>query len=72
VLTRALASTHANSCGFNEAEPTLGPWQCLGTADSHLREGALVSKAGCPALSCSAGGQTIGNSDKGGVLCCRD
>lgn len=71
-LNRVLASTQANSCGFNEAEPNLGPWQCNGGSDSHLMEGSLVTKAGCPGSSCSYDGQPVGNSDKGGVLCCRD
>ncbi|MBS1152732.1 MAG: Type fimbrial biosis protein PilY1 [Myxococcaceae bacterium] len=71
-LTRALASVSANSCGFNEAEPTLGPWKCVGAADSHLHEGAIVTKIGCPGRSCSYDGQSVGSSDKGGVLCCRD
>ena len=71
-LTRALASVSANSCGFNEAEPNLGPWQCLGATDSHLHEGAIVTKKGCPGRSCSYDGQSVGNSDKGGVLCCSD
>ncbi|MBI4821004.1 MAG: hypothetical protein HY791_32390 [Deltaproteobacteria bacterium] len=71
-LTKALASTQANACGYNEAEPNLGPWQCLGGGDSHLRESELVTKAGCPNRSCSYDGQPVGSSDKGGVLCCRD
>ncbi|MBI5494732.1 MAG: hypothetical protein HY904_06855 [Deltaproteobacteria bacterium] len=71
-LTRALASTQANSCGYNEAEPNLGPWQCQGDATSHLHEGAIVTKKGCPNNSCSYSGNPVGNSDKGGVLCCRD
>jgi hypothetical protein len=71
-LDRVLASTQANTCGFNEAEPTHGPWMCLGGADSHLMEGSLVAKDGCPQTSCSYDGNPIGNSDKGGVLCCRD
>ena len=71
-LDRVLASTIANSCGFNEAEPNLGPWQCLGDATSHLNEGATVTKKGCPNDGCSYDGQPVGNSDKGGVLCCRD
>ncbi|MHB8876036.1 MAG: hypothetical protein ACYC8T_20290 [Myxococcaceae bacterium] len=71
-LTRALASMSSNSCGFNEAEPNLGPWQCVGAASSHLHEGAIVTKVGCPGLSCSYDGRSVGNSDKGGVLCCRD
>ena len=72
VLTRALASMNSNTCGFNEAEPNLGPWQCLGTSASHLHEGAIVTKVGCAGLSCSYDGRSVGNSDKGGVLCCRD
>jgi hypothetical protein len=71
-LTRALASEQAGSCGYNEAEPNLGPWQCIGGADSHLHEGALVTKKGCPNHSCSYDGAPIGSSDKGGVLCCQD
>ena len=72
VLTRALASTQAGTCGFNEAEPNLGPWQCLGPTGGDLHEGALVTKRGCPNTSCQYDGQPVGNSDKGGVLCCRD
>ncbi len=71
-LDRALASMHPDTCGFNEAEPNLGPWQCVGGTDSHLREGALVTKIGCPNQSCMYDGRPVGNSDKGGVLCCRD
>jgi hypothetical protein len=71
-LNRALASTQPNSCGYNEASPGLGPWECLGGADSHLHEGALVTKKGCPNTSCSYSGTPVGSSDKGGVLCCRD
>jgi hypothetical protein len=72
VLTRALASTRPGTCGFNEAEPTLGPWQCLGGVQGDLHEGALVTKQGCPNTSCSYSGAPVGNADKGGVLCCRD
>ena len=71
-LDRALASTRAGSCGYNEAEPSLGPWQCAGGAGADLHEGALVTKHGCPNRSCSYSGQPIGDADKGGVLCCRD
>ncbi|MBN2360562.1 MAG: hypothetical protein JXR83_13990 [Deltaproteobacteria bacterium] len=74
-LTRVLASMAAGSCGFNEAEPPLGPWMCTGGADSHLMEGALVTKNGCPPTRvprCEYEGNPIGNSDKGGVLCCKD
>lgn len=72
VLTRALASTQSGTCGFNEAEPNLGPWQCLGGAQGDLHEGAIVTKHGCPNDSCSYDGHAVGNADKGGVLCCRD
>ena len=72
VLTRALASTQAGRCGFNEAEPGLGPWQCLGGAQGDLHEGGIVTKQGCPNTSCSYDGRAVGNADKGGVLCCRD
>ncbi len=71
VLNRVLASMHADSCGFNEAEPNLGPWECVGGDDSHYHEGELVTKKGCPSWSCSYDGYAVGNSDKGGVLCCR-
>ena len=71
-LNRALASTQPQSCGYNEAEPQLGPYECKGGSDSHLHEGALVTKAGCPNDSCSYSGSPVGSSDKGGVLCCRD
>jgi hypothetical protein len=72
VLTRALASTHPGTCGFNEAEPNLGPWQCLGGTQGDLHEGGLVTKQGCPNTSCSYSGVPVGNADKGGVLCCAD
>jgi hypothetical protein len=71
-LDRVLASTQANKCGFNEAEPGLGPWECLGDATSHLHEGAVVTKKGCQGNSCSYDGYPVGPTDKGGVLCCRD
>ena len=71
-LTRALASTQPNSCGYNEAEPGHGPWQCLGGNQSHFEEGALVTKNGCPNNSCSYDGYSVGNQDRGGVLCCRN
>ncbi len=72
VLTRALASTQAGRCGYNEAEPNLGPWQCPGGAGSDLHEGANVTKAGCPNQSCTWNGAPTGNWDRGGVLCCKD
>lgn len=72
VLTRVLASTQPNRCGFNEAEPSNGPWLCQGGTDSHLHEGGIVSKVGCPGTSCSYDGNPISNARKGGVLCCRD
>lgn len=71
-LDRVLASTQANRCGFNEAEPPLGPWECRGGSDSHFHEGALVTKSGCAGASCSFDGRAVGVADKGGVLCCRD
>ncbi len=71
-LNRVLASMHAGTCGFNEAEPPLGPWMCQGGDDSHLHEGSLVRKNGCPSVSCSYDGNPVDNSDKGGVLCCID
>lgn len=71
-LNRVLASMHAGTCGFNEAEPPLGPWMCQGGDDSHLHEGSLVKKNGCSSVSCSYDGNPVDNSDKGGVLCCID
>lgn len=71
-LDRVLASMQANRCGFNEAEPTLGPWVCAGGTDSHLHESGVVTKSGCPGASCSYDGSPVDNPDKGGVLCCRD
>ncbi|MBI5510523.1 MAG: hypothetical protein HY903_17335 [Deltaproteobacteria bacterium] len=71
-LNRALASTTAGACGWNQAEPPLGPWQCQGGVDSHLHEAAIITTTGCPGQSCSWDSRSIGNSDKGGVLCCRD
>jgi hypothetical protein len=72
VLNRVLASMNAGSCGWNQAQPPLGPYVCVGGTDSHLKEGALVTKNGCPNASCEMGGVRFGSSDKGGVLCCRD
>ena len=72
VLNRVLASMQANSCGFNEAEPPLGPWVCRGDTESHLAEGTLVQKNGCPGGSCAYDGRSVANWDKGGVLCCAD
>jgi len=71
-LDRALASTQPDKCGFNEAEPPLGPWQCVGGAGSDLHEGKNVTKKGCPGRSCSYDGQAVGSADRGGVICCRD
>ena len=71
-LDRVLASTQPNSCGFNEAEPPLGPWQCLGSNDSHFHEGSLVTKSACANGDCTYDGQPVSTWDKGGVLCCRD
>ncbi len=72
VLDRVLASMNPDSCGFNEAEPNLGPWECVGGQNSHLAEGTLVTKMGCPWDSCQYDGFPVGNQDKGGVVCCRD
>ena len=69
-LDRVLASTQPNSCGFNEAEPNLGPWECLGTGKSDLNEGANVTKKACQGGSCQYDGAPISAADKGGVLCC--
>lgn len=71
-LNRAFGSSTPRWCGYNEAEPPYGPWQCMSTPDSHTHEGAVVTKFGCPAQSCSWNDQPVGNSDRGGVLCCRD
>ena len=70
-LDRVLASTQPDSCGFNEAVPPLGPWQCIGGPGSDLHEGATVTKKGCPNTSCSYDGHPVSDADKGGVLCCR-
>ena len=72
VLNKVIASMNAGSCGYNEAEPSHGPWECAGGDDSHYHEGELVTKKGCWGTSCSYDGNPVGNSDKGGVLCCRD
>jgi hypothetical protein len=71
-LDRALASTQPDTCGFNEAQPPLGPWECKGGAGSDLKEGQFITKKGCPNKSCQYDGQPVGSGDKGGVLCCRD
>jgi hypothetical protein len=72
VLNKVIASMNSGSCGYNEAEPSHGPWECFGGDDSHYHEGELVTKKGCWGSSCSYDGNPVGNSDKGGVLCCRD
>jgi hypothetical protein len=72
VLNKVIASMNPGSCGYNEAEPSHGPWECFGDDDSHYHEGELVTKKGCWGSSCSYDGNPVGNSDKGGVLCCRD
>jgi len=69
-LDRVLASMQPNSCGFNEAEPNLGPWECKGPGESDLNEGANVTKKACQGESCQYDGLPISPSDKGGVLCC--
>ena len=69
-LDRVMASTQPNSCGFNEAEPKLGPWECFGPGKSDLNEGANVTKKACQGNSCQYDGAPIGASDKGGVVCC--
>ena len=71
-LDRVLASTQPNACGFNEAEPPLGPWECNGGPGSDLLEGQTVTKDGCPGGSCQYDGYSVGSQDKGGVVCCRD
>ena len=71
-LDRALASTQPNTCGYNEAQPPHGPWECPGGPGSDLEEGGSVIKHGCPDTSCSYDGYPVGSSDKGGVVCCRD
>ena len=71
-LNRVFDSTAPGACGDNEAEAPLGPWACEGGADSHLHEGALVTKADCQNGSCFYDGYQVSSSDKGGVLCCRD
>ena len=69
-LDRVLASTQPNKCGFNEAEPTHGPWECFGPGKSDLQEGANVTKKACQQQSCQYDGAAVGPSDKGGVVCC--
>jgi hypothetical protein len=69
-LDRVLASTQPNKCGFNEAEPNLGPWECFGPGKSDLEEGKNVTKKACQGQSCQYDGKPLGPSDKGGVLCC--
>ncbi len=71
-LDRVLASTQADKCGFNEAEPPLGPWECKGGPGSDLEEGEHVTKKGCAKAGCSYDGVPLSSWDKGGVLCCRD
>ena len=69
-LDRVLASTQPNSCGFNEAEPKHGPWECFGSGKSDLQEGSNVTKKACQGQSCQYDGALVGPSDKGGVVCC--
>ncbi len=69
-LDRVIASTVPNKCGFNEAEPSLGPWECVGAGKSDLNEGANVTKKACQNASCQYDGQPVSAWQKGGVLCC--
>lgn len=69
-LDRVIASTVPNKCGFNEAEPNLGPWECMGPGKSDLFEGANVTKKACQNGSCQYDGQPVNAWQKGGVLCC--
>ena len=69
-LDRVIASTAPNKCGFNEAEPSLGPWECVGPGQSDLNEGANVTKKACQGGSCQYDGQPVNPWGKGGVLCC--
>lgn len=69
-LDRVLASTKPNACGFNEAEPSLGPWECIGPGKSDLQEGANVTKKACQGASCQYDGAPIEAWQKGGVVCC--
>jgi len=69
-LDRVMASTSPNSCGFNEAMPKHGPWECNGPGKSDLQEGANVTKTACQGKSCQYDGDAVGPSDKGGVVCC--
>ncbi len=71
-LNRALASSIDGTCSFNEAEPPLGPWQCPGGAGSAAHEGANLTKFGCTNQTCTWNGWPIGNSARGGVLCCQN
>ncbi len=71
-LDRVIASTQPDKCGFNEAEPPLGPWECKGGPGSDLLEGQTVTKKACAGKSCSYDGVPLGSADKGGVLCCHD
>jgi hypothetical protein len=71
-LNKVIASTSPGNCGYNEAEPNLGPWECHGGTDSHYHEGQIVTKKGCSNSSCTTDGHSVATWDKGGVLCCRD
>ena len=71
-LDRVIASTTPNKCGFNEAEPSLGPWECVGPGKSDLFEGANVTKKACQNASCQYDGQPVQPWGKGGVVCCAD
>ncbi len=70
-LDRVIASTAPNKCGYNEAEPSLGPWECVGPGKSDLFEGANVTKKACQNASCQYDGQPVNPWGKGGVLCCK-
>ena len=71
-LNRVFASMHPRACGYNEAEPPLGPWECFGDNSSHFHEGGLVTKIACQDPLCHYSGIRVEPWDKGGVICCKD
>ncbi len=71
-----IANTQAgNACGWAQAGPPNGPWECPGTTS--YDEGQVVTKDGCQGNSCCTSnncynnGAPLGPSDEGGVLCCK-
>jgi hypothetical protein len=69
-LNVTFACEQPGSLCWNQAMPSIGPWQATGS--NSYNESDFVTKNGCQGNSCSYSGNSLGPSDEGGVLCCAD